>query len=582
MNPEHPPLVKLLATSSLLNLHLKVPIVQKRYFKEEAFLDGRDFLFENNADQILWRTRMTILLLTVSLGLLIFVAGREMFGPAVGLIALAFFVFDPNVLAHGAVVTTDMGVTLFMFGAIYSYYRYLEKPSIKRLMLVGVLTGLAFAAKHSAILLVPTMVLLGITELVRLKLRGKELRKPALSMMGQVLVVSVVSVLILWAFYGFRYDARPGRLAMTPSLQDWVGRLPKPSDRAILSSLARWHALPESYLYGLADVRSIAAGSHSYLLGNIYPHGVWFYFPVAFVIKCTIPVLIMAALIIIAFWRGWIRHARKIAFLVLPPVLYFAQAMFSGLNIGVRHILPIFPYLFLLGAASLWALVQRDRRLGYAVAALLVVHAVSGARSFPNYLAYSNEVWGGPAKTYKYLTDSNVDWAQQLKQVRQYLDSHNIKECWFAYVGDGVVDSHYYGVNCRPLPTVISQWLGGEQETPPSIDGTVLISAETLSGYSFLPEEPNPYDDFKKIKPVAQIGYGVFVYQGHFDIPVASAYYHARQAELLLDKMQTDEGLKEAKLAATLAPEAPRVKKALKRAEEMQHGVADNAMSQAR
>lgn len=566
MNPEHPPLVKFLAAAPIVNLPLHQPALQDRNFKFEEFLGGRDFLYGNNAGQILFRTRMAASVLTVLLGLLIFIAGREMFGSGAGLISLAFFVFDPNFLAHGALVTTDIGITFFLFADVYAYYRYRQKPTIARLMLVGIATGLVFAAKHSGILIVPMLLALGIAELIRLAIAREKLLRPVLRTIAEVVVVSAISLIVLWAFYGFRYAARPDGLDINPPMSQLLGELHHPGEVKILSFIAQHHLLPEAYLYGLADVRKIGEFTHSYLFGKIYAHGIWFYFPADFLIKCTLPMLITMVLVLVAFARGWVRDARKILFLTIPPAIYFGQAMASGLNLGLRHILPIFPYLFVLGGAALWALIERQRRWSYVFAALLLFQVVTSIRAFPNYIAYSNEAFGGPANTYKYLSDSNTDWGQQLKEVHQYLDSHRITDCWFAYIGESVVDPTYYGVNCRGLPTIGTQWLGGEGDVPTSIDGTVLISASALSGYEFLPDQPNPYESFKKLIPIAQIGDGVFVYRGRFDMSLAAAYHHMKLAEMALDEHRADDALREANAALALVPKLPKAEWLLSRA----------------
>ena len=188
---------------------LKMPALENREFKHEAFLGGKDFIFRNDAETILFRARMAAALLTLLLAILVFLAAREMFGIEAGLIALTLLVFDPNVLAHGAVVGTDMGLTCFMFAAIYAFYRYVRVPSTKRLILVGVATGLAFAAKHTGILLVPMLLMLAVAELLR---KNDEGSKPAGQRAKQLVipfaVISAIALTTLWASYGFRYVAR--------------------------------------------------------------------------------------------------------------------------------------------------------------------------------------------------------------------------------------------------------------------------------------------------------------------------------------------------------------------------------------
>ena len=145
LNPEHPPLVKLLGTLPLLRMPLTMPQPQDRFFKTEAFLNGKDFLFKNDADTMLFRVHLAVASLTLLLALIVFLAAQEMFGTAAGFIALGLVVFDPNLLAHGAVLGTDVGLSCFMFGSIYAFYRYVKVPSAWRMALVGILAGLALA-----------------------------------------------------------------------------------------------------------------------------------------------------------------------------------------------------------------------------------------------------------------------------------------------------------------------------------------------------------------------------------------------------------------------------------------------------
>jgi tetratricopeptide (TPR) repeat protein len=241
-------------------------------------------------------------------------------------------------------------------------------------------------------------------------------------------------------------------------------------------------------------------------------------------------------------------------FVLVPGAVYFLVAMGSGMNIGVRHILPVYPFLMILAAWAAWRLIQRQRRWAYIVAILLLSNVVSSARTFPVYLAYSNEMWGGPSQTYKYLSDSNADWGQQLKATKKYLDSRQVKNCWFAYFAAVVVDPTYYGVQCKPLTTIASVWLQPSIHVPASIDGPVLISAGTLSGYEFGPGELNPYDQFQRIRPTAVIEDGLFVFDGHFDIALASALNHVTRASLAVQGNHLDEALVEAQAAVALAP----------------------------
>jgi tetratricopeptide (TPR) repeat protein len=562
LNPEHPPLVKMLAALPLLNMTLTVPPLQNRNFKHEAFLGGKDFIFKNDADAILFRARMAASLLTILLAVLVFLAAQEMFGTGAAFIALALLVFDPTLLAHGAVVGTDVGLSCFMFASVYAFYRYVKIPTARRLIVVGLATGLALASKHTAILVFPMLFLLAICEVSRCGssaeagLAALPRTKRAGRLAVALAVVSAIAITALWASYGFRYQARADGRQLNPPLAEFVHNLSRPHEIKLLESVAHWRLLPESYIYGLADVRIMSDFYASYVFGKVYPHGVWFYFPAAFAVKSSLTFLILLLLTVWVIAVRRLRCWREILFLTIPPAFHLAIAMGSGMNIGVRHILPMYLFLAVLFGGAMWMLIKQNRRWAYAVIVLLFFQAFSSTRAFPAYMAYANELWGGPSQTYRYLSDSNVDWGQQLKSVKRYLDQRGVKDCWFIYFAEGVVDYSYYGIPCKPLPTADSLWVGETANAPPAVDGPVLISAGDLSGFEFGAGALNPYEQFKSLKPTAVIDYGVFVFDGHFEIPLAAAISHAQKARRLLTAHQPDAALAEAQQAVALAPNA--------------------------
>ena len=344
LNPEHPPLVKQLAAIPLLSLQLKMPALENREFKHEAFLGGKDFIFRNDAETILFRARMAAALLTFLLAILVFLAGCEMFGVEAAFIALTLLVFDPNVLAHGAVVGTDMGLTCFMFAAIFAFYHYVRFPSTKRLIVVGLATGLTLASKHTGILLIPMLVMLSAAELFR-KPENEQKREPVGKRAGRLAIafvaISAIALTTLWAFYGFRYAARGAGLQLNPPFAQSVHYLSRPHEVRLLETVAHYHLLPESYLDGLADVRIMSDFYTSYLFGKIYPHGVWYYFPAAFAIKSTLPFLFLLCLAVWMIASRRLTGTREILFLTIPPAFHLFIAMSAGMNIGLRHILPM-------------------------------------------------------------------------------------------------------------------------------------------------------------------------------------------------------------------------------------------------
>jgi 4-amino-4-deoxy-L-arabinose transferase-like glycosyltransferase len=558
LNPEHPPLVKFVATLPLLGMPLNVPELQDRPYRLQAVLGGRDFIFHNDADKVVFRAQMAASIFTLLLLVIVFLTAREMFGTTAGFVGLGLLVFDPTLLAHGALVTTDAIQACFLLASIYAFYRYVKAPSVSRLAITGLAVGLALASKHSAVLVFPMLVMLAGIEVFRRKSvdKGSQLSigKRGARLGAALLIIGLVSVGILWGTYGFRYSARGSGLRLNPSMEAQLNQVPSSTEARVLGEFARLHLLPESYIYGFAHVLFSAKSFNSYVFGKAYPHAVWFYFPVAMLVKSSLTFLILLVICIWVIASGRLKKWRELAFLLIPSLIYLAASMIGGMNIGIRHILPVYIFLAIVIAGATSVLVKSRRYWLYAVLLLLLFQAISVTRTFPNYIGYANEAFGGPKNVWRYVSDSSADWAQQLHAVKRYTDARNIQRCWFVYFGTGVIDYDYYKIPCKLLPTVESIWLGTLSDATPTIDGPVLISAVDLTGFEFGPPPLNPYEQFKNLTPVDAIDSSVFVYDGHFEIPLAAALAHAQKAGTFLAEKNLPEALQEAQQAVALAP----------------------------
>jgi len=558
LNPEHPPLVKMLAALPLMGRDLWTPPLKGREFKTEAYLDGRDFLARNDGggQRLVFQMRLMAGLLALGLSLLVFLAAREWFGTAAGLVALVLASFDPNLLAHSALVTTDMGVTLFFLASIYAFYRYVKQPSLARLLLAGVAAGLLLGTKHSGILLAPMLVLLVGWEIFAAPKTVPKISRGrlALRLSGALAAIVGIGVLVLWCFYGFRYAARPEGLKLSTSLAEYAAPLGHFSAGVILF-FARFHLLPESYLMGLVDVKRVAEFYPTFIFGKVYAHGVWWYFPAAILIKTTLGMLALVPAAVWAIAIGRLRKGRELAFILIPWIVYLGVAIQAGMNIGARHVLPLYALAAILAGGGITALAAGNRRWFWVGGALVVAHVVSALMVFPNYMAYANEAWGGPKNVHNLLSDANVDWGQQLIQVKAWQDQHPGEECWFAYFARPEIDPAVYGVMCHALPTIDTFWLGGSDIVPAEIHGTVLMSAGDLSGCEWPSGRMNPYRDFQTVHPAETIDYAVFVYRGNFKMNQAAALSRAQNAYQLLAAGKPQEALVLAKQAVSIDPE---------------------------
>lgn len=561
LNPEHPPLVKLLATLPILGEKLWIPPLQHRQFKQEAYLDGRDWLAHNDgsSQRLVFRMRLMAGLLALGLSLVVFAAAREWFGLEAGLIALVLVTFDPNILAHSALVTTDMGVTFFFLASIYAFYRYVKKPTAGRLVIAGIVAGLLLATKHSGILLAPMLVLLILWEIFA---APRETRgRVALRLSGALAAMVVIGVVVLWAFYGFRFRARPAGLPFV-TVAEYVKPLSRFSAAPVLF-FDRFHLLPESYLIGLVDVKRMADFYSTFIFGKVYAHAVWWYFPVVITIKTTLALLALTAVAFFAIAMGKLRKGRELAFLLIPPAFYLFVAIVAGMNIGARHILPVYAFVFILAGAGLAAMIAGNRRWQWAGGALIAAHIVSALVVFPNYIAYANQAWGGPRNVHNLLTDANMDWAQQLYQVKDWVDRHPGEPCWFAYFAYPEVDPAVYGIHCQHLPTVDTGWIGGSDIIPPSVQGNVILSAGDMSGGEWPSDYENPVRAFKTMQPSEVIDYGVFVFRGSFDMKPSATLSRVQNAYHLLAQHQRTEALVLVREAVAIDPKDIRSQVAL-------------------
>jgi 4-amino-4-deoxy-L-arabinose transferase-like glycosyltransferase len=558
-NPEHPPLVKLLAATPLLPLGLSEPSpLPIPFFKAQDLVNGVQFLYATNANAVLLRGRLVVALFSLMLGLLIFLAARELFGPLAGLFALFLFTFQPLLLANGALVTTDMALACLLFASVYTFYRFCNQPSVARLALVAVLTGLTVITKHSGLLVLPILAVLALvdywfpkdrTSVVTTSRKG-DARRLAYAL----IVIVIVSYFAVWAVYGFRYAARPGQLQLLPSLAAYTAMLNHPLQAHLVNFSVRHHLLPEAYLYGWVDILLIPGKRPTFLFGHLYSSGQWFFFPAVFVIKTTLALLLFLVLLPVARIVG---HRRELVFFATPAAFYVLVAIVSLMNMGARYIIPAYPFLLLLAGAAASSLWGRSVVFKVLECAALLLAVVSTLHAWPNFLVYSNEFFGGPSHTSRYVTDPDADWGQGLKWSKIYLDQHHDSNCWFDYHGNPAIDLKYFGIPCQRLLSGFHHIIGaGTQPIPSTLTGTILVSSTDIDGALWGPGSLNPYQVFRDRTPDDTIGNIIFVYRGTFYVPLLAAETNALAAVGLLRRGRLPEALALAQTAEQQAPDS--------------------------
>jgi hypothetical protein len=566
INPEHPPLAKLVAAIPLLFDSPKNPSSTSgsdSADKSMEFSLGRQFVYSNDAARILAETRSFIATFTVLLAVLVFMAARKMFGTGAAVVAMLLVVFEPSILGHGALVTTDLAETCCYFAAVYAFFHYTQRPATVRLIVSGLAAGLALAAKHSGILLLPVLVVLAVAAvwlrrnaaLVTNSSGGREWKMQVVRQAAALAVIFAIAAATLWGFYRFRHSPRPHGHEMPESLTAFIqdGIQYRHAHGVMLTRVipSLDNVLPESYVYGMADIAiDTAVGRPSFILGHLYPRGQWFYFPVTFVVKGTLGFLLLLALSFGASRYLWREKRRETLFLLIPSGFFLAISSTSHLNFGVRHILPIYPFLIVLAAGAALHLAHERRAWAYTVTFLVAFHCISSLRAFPDYLSYSNEAWGGPQETYRYLLDTNSDWGQGLIDVHDYLARDRITDCWIDYIAS--VDLDYYGVPCGVMAFYENK---RDAVLPRPFDGTLVVSVSEFMGYQWGPPEVEPFGPLRHVKPVANLGGHTLVFQGRFDLPVVSGESHSFLASVLASQGHIEEALTEARNGVEMAPQ---------------------------
>ena len=555
-NPEHPPLVKILAGLPLLFQSLNFS-TDKGYWNglNEQWWAGNEFLYKqgNDVDKIIFGARFGPILLTLITIFFIYIFAKELVGRWWALLPAFLFAFSPIALAHGHYVTTDLAATLGALLTLYSFLKLLENSKNKNLWLAGLAFGFAQAVKFSSILLIPTLFLMAVSS--SLANNGNYLAKMSKNLKLFLLVVVIGYLAIVYPLYLLTTWNYPVEKQVSDTI-NIIGEFR-------IQSLARfniWMAGNKvlrpfgEYLLGVLMVaQRSAGGNNAYFLGELSSHGWWYYFPLIYLMKEPLPTLFFVflgtILGIISFINSF-RHKFKIGrkfkeyltthflefSLLIFIVIYWASSIISPLNIGVRHILPSMPFIYILatGAIKKWLLKEPHQivtsfweRLENFLRAifnfwfkiLLVSTAIvwlilETSLTAPNFLSYYNEFFGWKTDGFYYATDSNFDWGQDLKRlqnwVKQNLESN--QKIAVDYFGGG--DPSYY------LKEQFVSWQSAKGNPKDEGIEWLAISSNILQGAlaKSVPDfYKNPADEYRWLENpyrfIDRAGKAIFIYK---------------------------------------------------------------------
>ncbi len=526
INPEHPPLIKDLAALPLLFLNLNFPSDSDAWNKDvnSQWAFGWELLYNsgNNPEQITFWARLPMVFVLLFLGWFLFNWTKKEFGKEVALLTLTFFSFSPNFLAHGRLVTTDVGITLGVLLATYFWLKFLKNPSKKNVILAGIVFGISILVKFSAVLVIPLFTI--ITIIYSLLKRENLLKYLFLSVLVGVIGVIFV-ILPVYQFHILNYPPERQLSDTITILKSFpMESLKNPciwmADKPIIRALGHY------FLGLLMAIQRTSFGNTVYFMNMISASGWWYYFPIVYVLKVPLSfhILTLISLLSTIFFIGkpfWIDTLNRLKNCILNHftefsmivflIIYWATSISGNLNIGLRHILPTFPFTYVLVSLGLISVIKKIKRPVFkktgilTIALLLSWYIFSSLSSYPYYLSYFNEIASGSNNGYKYVVDSNYDWGQDLKRLAQWLEEKGVKKIKVDYFGGG--DLNY---------SLGDKWerfnpLEGPQK------GWLAISVTLLQG-----GRGNPTPDFNQpalyykwldnYEPIARAGKSIFIY----------------------------------------------------------------------
>ncbi len=510
LNPEQPPLAKLLAAAPLLLVRPALDANDRAWRESRQWEFGRRFLYRwNDGDRLLFLGRLPIVALASCLVAAAFFEARRRFGPAAAVGAAGLAALSPEVLAHGSIVTTDLAFSLFFFLAVARVERALAAPTCRRWVLAGLAAGAALATKFSAPILAPVIAAFVLVAFVARRPVGRV----ALGLAG----AGALALAVLWAAYGFAPALSPDpavRAELRAPLDVAPGGL---AARAAVAA-ARLGLVPEDYARGALFVLTHSEARATFLDGALSSRGFAAYFLFTTLYKTPVPLIALAAA---ALLRAPRLRRHDALLLWMPVAVYLALTSTRGLQIGHRHLLPLAPFVFVAAGEAAAALAtSRARAARAAVVVLAGWYALGTLRTHPHHLAYFNEIAGGPANGYRHLVDSNLDWGQDLKRLADWWRGAGKPPLKLSYFGSA--DPAYYGIEAQALPGYSAPHPA--RVTREIARGDLLaVSATNLQGVYLDPEDRPLMDRIRAMAPVARVGCSILVYRADFDWPTGAA-----------------------------------------------------------
>jgi hypothetical protein len=401
---QHPPLVRWVVGAALAAQGVQYPEAKDEYVIVEypGFGIGQQILFSGQLPywRIVTTARHAVLIFPAIALFYVYRLGRYLFNPLVAMLATVFFSFDPTLIAHSSLVGTDVAGCAGFVAALYYGIRWIAKPQAARGAVFGLVLGLAIASKFSCLLLIPILLFIAL------------MRRRRLPRLRSIALVCAIAFVAVWGTYGFQINQMRQQALFEESDPAWV-RLP---------AIVREMPIPmPSFWLGQYFLATRASQGHAtYLNGQVSYDGWRMYFPEALAVKEPIGFL-LALIVAIALL---VRRPRLLRawLLLIPIVIYLAISMISKYQLGIRHLLPILPLMYLF-AAMQFMRVRREAALLF----VMLLAMIETAAIHPDYLAFFIVASGGSIRGDRLLIDSNLDWGQDMGRLANYLRSYEVQ-----------------------------------------------------------------------------------------------------------------------------------------------------------
>lgn len=522
----HPTLSFLLGGFPMLFFDVKMPYSYKECEDKGIYRCADDLMFRagNDAEALGFYSRIPFIIASLFLGLLIFLFARELYGTKAGVLALALYSFSPTILAYNTIIFTDLMVALFIFSTMYFLWKLiLQGYTATRLTATGVSLGLALASKFTAAMLIPLIVFILLVKIFKSKNKKNQLKIFSI----YFILILLLGFVVLHATYFFDINTIANSVPER-NIKDIESYL---NERFAEESFGK--KIANFLVYDLKIPMPVYAAGFfgqnliqsqklrkSYLNGEIYSGGKWYYFFEVLLIKTPIPLLLFFIASLFFSIKSFNKELINNLFMIIPIIVFFSIFISVNFNLGLRHMLTITPFMFVFSSKIVNIKFKNNIHhltSKIVIVLLLVWYIISALIVMPDYTAYFNE-FVGINNGHKYLLSSNLDQGQDLKRLAEYIKSNNIGMVKLSY--HGTFDPSYYNISYELLPmeSYIAWGPGYTLYDPPESYkencskkyGILAISVSNL--HSFNLKNESCFNWLNSYKPIARIGYTIYVY----------------------------------------------------------------------